>query len=808
MNEWKVVWRRLFQARGFTVVVLLTLALCLGANVTIFAAIDAILLRALPFPAADQLVTMYNSYPNAGIQRSPSSFYNFYQRRDHIEAFSSLSIWNNGDVALSLGDESSQAPVMRISPEFFATLGVSPATGRSFTENESKPGADNVIIVSDEFARERFSGVATVLGQSVRVDGANKTIVGILPPGFRFLSATAQLYLPLAPNPEVRSVNSMHSGAVEMLARLKPGATLAMARQQIAASNAAQEPLDPWREGVAASGFQTVLVPLHGDHVESIRPVLWLLQIGVLFLLLIGGVNLINLLMIRASAKAKENSIRQALGAQRRHVLRDVLSETLSLAIAGGLLGLLIGLLGIRALSWLGADALPLGSQIVFDARLVLVTLLAALVVGVLLAWPIVWTYWRGNFAAALQSEARGGSGSKSTQALRQSFIVAQIALAFVLLTGAALLGMSFKRALQTSPGFGHDGILTARLHIPENAPREQLAARLYDRLRAIPGVLSAALSNNVPMRGKGVQNDNNVMTVEGYVVPAGVSPRAHFRYGVAGDYFGAMGIALIQGRSFTNAESLSTQRVCVVDQSFAKHYWPGGNALGQRVFEGPDRRPLEEAFTVVGVVADVKQNEITESDPPGTLYLPLVYVDMRNSFIVARSVTTPEALAPALAQMLKQVDPQIALHDVRSMQTRIDDSLVARRSPAILAGVFAGTALLLAAIGTYGVLSYAVSGRRLEIGVRMALGANPGSIRWHFLLFGFRLLAVGSVFGSIGALVAGRAMQSVLFGVPGLPVATLIGCALVLALIALLASVLPAHRASKIAPVEAMIAK
>jgi predicted permease len=816
MNDLRFAFRQLRKAPAFTVTALATIAICLGANLAIFAVINSILLRPLPFPNADRLVTIYNTYPKAGVENDGSSITNYYERRGNIPAFSSLSIFRYGGEVLGDPGSTEQVEVMRISPEFFETLGIGPVMGRPFTEEEAAVAENNgVAILTDAYWRQRFNADPNLLGRDILVSGIMRKIVGVLPPDFRFLSSEARLYLPIRTRLTQRAPKERHSGGgstsptawggTRMIARLKPDATIGEAQSQIDAHNAVVEQDNPQAKMMAEAGFRSLVLSLHADHVRSIRPTLWLMQAGVFFLLLIGAVNLVNLLLIRASGRAKEMAIRQSMGASRRHVVNQVMVETVGLTLVGGLLGLIVGALGIRLLEVLGADRLPLGAQIAFDGWLASVGLIGAVILGVVIAVPIAWFNLGSHLANALQSESRAGTVSRAAQRLRHGFIVAQIALAFVLLAGAALLGLSLKKVMAVSPGFRADHVLTGECSISWQLERDQVGIvdRLLESIRQQPGIVAAGTITNIPLSG---DTGKTAVTPKGYVPPPGQSLQGHYSYGVNGDYFTALGIPLREGRFLTSADSHRPERVCVVDEDFARRYWPNGGALGQRIAHGSDSDDAK-LFTIVGVVGAVKQAELTEPQGQGAVYLPFLHRG-GSVFVVTRTSQRPEAFAETLRKLVRATHPELAFDNVRSMETRITESLIARRSPALLAGIFAGVALLLAAIGTYGVLSYAVAQRTREIGIRMALGAQRDQIRQQFLSLGLRLLVAGTLLGLIGAWLAGRAMQSVLFGVPTIHLATLFGTVLLMSIVSLIACFIPARRATKVDPMIALRAE
>jgi putative ABC transport system permease protein len=804
MNNLKFALRQLRKAPAFTITGLAIVAICLGANLAIFAVINSVLLKPLPFPQPDRLVTIYNTYPKAGVENDGSSITNYYERRGNIPAFESLSMFM--ERAETVGDPGSmqQEEIVRISPEFFTTLGVKPAIGRNFTDKETDPHT-NLIILSDGFWRERFNSDPNILGRDTCINGIPRKIVGVLPPGFRFLSSEARVFLPIKSGMEERGPKARHSGGggTHLIARLKPGATIAEAQAQIDAHNDAVEKDNPEAKMMAEAGFRSHVRPLHAEHVRSIRPTLLLMQAGVFFLLLIGAVNLINLLLIRASGRAKEMAIRRSMGASRAHVVTQVMTETVLLTVVGGLLGLLVGTWGIRLLEVLGANRLPLGAHIAFDGWMALIGLAGAVVLGIVIAVPLSWFNLSTHLANALQSESRTGTISRAAQRLRHGFIVAQIALAFILLAGAALLGLSLKKAMAVSPGFRPDHVLTGECTVSWDLQRERVGIvdRLLESIRQQPGIAATGTITNIPLSG---DSGKTAVTPKGYVPPPGQSVHGHYSYAVHGDYFSVLGIPLREGRFLTSADSHRSERVCVVDEDLARRYWPNGGALGQRIALG-DEKDHAQLFTVVGVVGAVKQAALTEPQGQGAVYLPYAYRDNESIFIVTRTSQRPEAFAETLRKLVRAAHPALAVDNIRSMDTRIADSLITRRSPALLAGIFASVALLLAAIGTYGVLSYAVAQRRREIGIRMAVGAQRHQIGAQFLSLGLRLLAAGTILGLIGAWLAGRAMQSVLFDLPALPVVALLGTAFVMTAVSLLACLIPARRATLVDPVEAL---
>lgn len=800
--------RVLLRAPGFTVTALLTLALCIGANLTIFAVVNSILLRPLPFPEAGQLLSIYNTYPKAGVPDDGASVTNYYERRGHIPFVSGLAMYRDGAAIIGEAGSTEREFVTRVSPEFFSTLGLVPVIGRSFTEAEMALRSDGVAIVTDAYWRQHLGGGLDVIGRTIRVDGVEKTVVGVLPPDFSFLSSKTRIYFPLSSNPDDRVPRRRHSGSsTHMIARLAPGASIAQVQSQIDAHNAAMEADDPDAQLIADSGFRSVVRPLHADHVAAIRPTLLLLQTGALFLLLIGAVNVANLLLIRASSRGRELAVRQAIGASPRHVVSLVLVESVLLTFVGGILGLAIGAAGMRLLNVLGAARLPLGSHIAFDAPLALVALAAVIVLGIAIGAPIAWHSLRIRSNTQLQSYSRNTTSSRAAQQMRHGFLVAQIALAFVLLAGAGLLGLSLKQVTAVSPGFRPEHVLSGQVSLSRHNYRDGSARlafidRVMDHLARQPGLAASGVATNVPFSGN---SNKSSATVKGYARRRGESARGVYSYGIGGDYFSAMGITLLEGRFLTSADARASASACVVDDDFARRYWPHGGALGHRVFSGSAEGTDADSYIIVGVVGAVKQAGLADDEALGAVYYP--YSDRFDSavYVVTRSSLSPETLSGMLQRVVRAIDPELPVNNITPMETRIADSLVARRSPALLAVLFSGIAILLTAIGTYGVLSYAVAQRRREIALRMALGAQPEQVRAQFIALAMCLLAEGVIMGGLGAWAAGRAMQAVLFHVPALHVATLVGTALIMATVSLAACLLPSHRAAHVSPMEAL---
>ncbi len=798
--------RRFIRERGFTFTALLTLALCIGTNIAIFAIIDAVLVRSLPFQKSDRLVIVNNSYPGAGAERSSASFANYWDRRDSIDAFSYVSLYRQGSVTIGKPGSPQRVSTASASPEFFEMLGENLAKGTPFTDENMIWDNWLVAIITDGFWKSEFNSDPDVIGKTFIADAQAVMVIGRLNPGFDFLNNNAVYYSPAANSLEAKQADSRHNNNFQMIARLKDGVSVENAQSQIDAFNVIQLEDDPYKDILINAKYHTIVEPFRDSLVRDFKPMLLILQGGVLFLLLIGGVNLVNLLLIRASGRSKELAICQALGAARKHIAREVLLETTLLTVMGGLLGLVVGYFGIQLLKTIGAQELPLGANIILDIRVAGIALLGTLVLGIILSIPILWFNLHDHIAPILHSVTRGGTAGKAAQTVRHVFIVFQIALAFLLLAGSAMLSLSLKKVLEVPTGFQPTHVLTGSISIPwQNYQEDEevinFMTRLNNELKTIPGIKEIGTTSGLPFGGN---INNNAVVVEGFEMAPGDSIRTHFTSGNQGNVWQALGIPLIQGRYLTAADNEGEAKVCLVDQDLADYYFADINPIGRRLCNGPVFEE-DNAATIVGVVGSVKQFDLTNTNKQGAIYFTQKDYNSRYVHLAVRTNMDPTAMAPTLRNAILKLDPELPLEDLQTMEERIDNSLTAKKSPALLAGIFATVALLLASIGTYGVLSYAVAQRNREIGVRMALGAQPEQIRNQFLGLGLKLLGLGTALGLVFIFFAGRAMQTILFDMPTFHPTIVISTTLVMALVTLASCLIPALRAASVSPMKSL---
>ena len=811
--------RLLWRDRAFTATAVATLALCLGANVAIYSLVREVVLRPLPFPDPGALVQVHNAYPGAGVARADSGVPDYYDRLEAVPAFAQLAMYRtNGRTIGGQGEgEPERITAMPATPSLFALLGVEAARGRVFTAQEGEVGAHRKVLLSDGLWRRRFAGRDDVIGRTLRIDGEPYEIVGVLPAGFWFWDGTVEIWTPAAFTAAERADDARHSNNWQQIARLAPGAAIEQAQAQIDALNARNlERFPAFREVLINARFHTIAVPFHEDLVAPVRPALLLLWAGAALVLFVGVLNVANLAAVRASGRQKELATRHALGAGLGRLSAQLVTEAMVVAVAGGVLGILAGAWALATAQALGMTDLPAARGIGLDPGTVpyvagLVVLVGA-GVGLLPAAAVR----RANLAQVVREEGRSGTASRSALLVRRALVGGQVAFTLLLLVGAGLLIASFERVLAIDPGFRPDGVLTGTISLPEtrypdDAARRSAADRMLERIRALPGVQAAGLTSSLPLSGN---YSDSVILAEGYQMQPGESVISPSQASVSDGYFEAMGVRLVAGRLFDHRDREVGPRTLVIDERLAKRFWPDGSALGKRMYtpQSPDRLldlPADEQMmTVVGVIADVRQRGLVENAGAarvGAYYHPVAQRPVRTLSLAVRTTGDPLALAQAVRKEVAAVDPELPFYGVRTMGARVEASLVPRRTPMALATGFGVVALLLAALGLYGVLAHQVGQRRREIGIRLALGADRRSILAMVLRDGFAVVALGSLAGLAGAFVARQAVASELYGVEGLDPLVVAGVAAVLGAVCAVACVLPARQAAKVDPVEAL---
>jgi len=808
--------RLLWKDRIFTTTAVLTLAICIGANTALFTVVRSVLFRPLPYPEPGRLVHVYDAFPGAGVPRAGTSVPNYLDRRTRTDAFEDQALYQSRGLNVGEGTNAERVQAMAVTPSFFHVLKVDAFQGRTFTDQEGEVGHDRSVLLSYAFWQRNLGGDPHVVGTDLRIAGEPYTIVGIMPDSFVFRDPDVRLWLPIAFSADERSEDARYSQDHEEIARLRSGVTLEQAQDQVDALNAqlleAAGALKPLLVNV---GYHSVVVPLGDDMVRNVRGILYLLWGGVLFVLLIAVVNITNLVLVRASGRAREMATRHVLGAGPARLARQLFTETTLLAIAGGLVGLVLGIWGLDGLKAIGASELPRGSEIRLDGIVVSFTLALAVALGVLIGLIPIAQVWTMRLAEGLQQEGRSGTAGRAARIIRQTLAAAQVAIAFVLLIGAGLLFASFQALLGVDPGFQPAHVLSGRVspnanRYPDDPALAAFVDRVLQRVRALPGVESAGATSSIPFGGS---SSSSVIVAEGYVMTPGESVISPNRIRATPGYFEALGVKLLAGRFFDARDTVDAPRVVIVDERLARKFWPGKDPVGRRMFlpsraedlitPGPDVTYL----TVVGVVGAVKREGLIEGEQArlGAYYFPYAQDPTRGITLAIRTTGSPVLATEAVRRALAGIDPELPFYDVRTLAERMERSLDSRRTPMMLAASFAVVALLLAIVGIYGVLAYQVGQRTREVGIRMALGSSAAGIRGLVLREGAALVGVGLAVGLAGAVALRRAIAAQLFAVGPLDPRVLVIVTMVLSVAALVACLGPAQRAARVDPVAAL---
>lgn len=796
----------------FHLVALLTLGLTIGANAALFSVLNAVLFRPLPYPDPGKLVTLYNSYPGLGVDKAPNTAPDYLDRLEATDIFEQIAMF--GPLSRNSGPEGSPERLRGVeaTPSFFRILGAEPQIGRTFTEEETVLGSNYVAILSHGLWTRMFGASPDALSQDLVLGGRPFRIVGVMPAGFELYTPSTmqppgdQFWVPLAFTEEERSDDARHSNIWEMIARLRAGVTIEQAQARVDSINRANEGLFPeYVELLRNARFRTVVTGLRAEQGRTLRQTLFLLQAGVALVLLAGCVNIANLLLVRASVRQREFTVRAALGASRGRIVRQLLIESLTLGLLGGLAGLLVGAAAIQLIHRFLAAEIPRGQGIAVDWRVLAFTLAVSAAVSVLFGSVPAVHAVRENLAGILRGGGRTGSADRVALFARAALVVAQVAVAFVLLAGAGLLAASLLRVLEVDPGFRPDRVLSAWLSLPntryvEDEQVSGFTTRVLESVGQLPGVRAAGMTNYLPFTGL---IHGSAIEIEERPLQPGETPPVVAWNSVDSGYFAAMGIPLREGRLFRDSDTAGSPPVAIIDEALAERYWPGANPVGRRIRRGlEDSDPL---FTIVGVVGAVRNNDLASGSTADAVYFHYRQYPSTTMMLVVRTDGDERAFPGTLQKGVLAVDAELPLYNVDSMADRIDESLSGRRATVILAAVFAGLALLLGSIGIYGVIAYSVSQRTQEVGVRMALGARPYDVIRMFVLHGLKLLGAGLIGGFAGAFVLMRLLASLLYGVRPTDPLVLLVASLVLASVAVLASLIPSLRAIRVKPAAAL---
>lgn len=779
--------RQLLKSPGFSVVAILTLALGIGSSSAIFSVVNGVLLRPLPYPDAESLVRVHEVVPQYG--RFSVAPANFIDWRKQSTSFERIAAYSGNSGTFTWGDGPERVQGANVSWDLFDLLKVRPALGPGFEEKQDRPGGDQVLVLSHGLWMRRFGGDPSVIGRSINLSGTPATIVGVMPEGFYFPSRTAEFWRPIAINPANAPRGAHFIGVV---ARMRPGITIEHAGAEmkgIAERLALQYPDNSANESAEVVGLLEQVV-------GTIRPALMTLLIAVGVVVLIVCANIANLLLVRASIREREVAIRTALGAGRARLVLQMLAESLVLSVIGGALGLLLAYLAIPAIRTLSAGGIPRVADVSIDGTVLLFTLAASLVTGIIFGLVPALQSSRAGASSALKEGGRSNVGGGGRW-VRSALLVGEVAMSLVLLVGAALLLRSFAKLTSVDPGFDPNGILAFQVSLPaasygEDAKVQQYYDKLIERLTAAPGVKSVAAVQSLPIRGSYVLS----VEIKGKPEPKpGEEPSANYR-AVTPEYFKTLGIPVLRGRAFTAQDSATSAKVAIVDEAFVGKHYPGEEALGRRIDIGNGTDDAE----IVGIVGSVNYSGL-DALPSPTMYMPTSQDLFGTMWVMAKTDGDPNALSGTVRQAVRDMDSRLPAYSLTPLSEVISESVAQQRFSMLLIALFGLVALFLSAVGLYGVVAYTVSLRTREIGLRMAIGAMPSDVMKMILGGGMKLAALGVVLGVAAALALSTLVEKMLFQVEPSDPTSYAVTALILLAVAALACYIPARRAMRVDP-------
>jgi putative ABC transport system permease protein len=804
--------RQLLKSPGFSAIAVLTLALGIGANTAIFSVVNGVLLRPLPFKDPDRLVRVWHtppakSFPGMTLFSVSAANYFDWQSENHV--FERMAIYNYRGFTLTGVALPLQVDSCAVSSGFFETLGVRPMLGRVFAPEEDQPGHTNVVLLSYRFWQEHFATNPDIVGRNVTMDGSNFLVVGVMPESFRFPDygkMQVQMWTPMGWTDKERAVRGEHHSVV--IARLKPGVDVKQAQAEMNTISTRLEQLYPADD----KGWGARVVPLHQDMVSDVRPALFVLLGAVAFVLLIACANVANLALARTFSRHKEIAIRTALGASSGRVLRQILTESVLLAAIGGALGLILAPSGERFILSFLANQMPDSVTVHLDLRVLAFTACISVLTGIFAGVLPAMRLANSDVSQALKQGLGRTDVSSGSHRTRAILVVAEVALSIVLLVGAGLMMRSFQLLQSVVPGFDSHGVLTMTAAIAEAkfaGPAQQINffEQTLQRVRGLPGVEAAGVVDDIPLNNSG---SHQPIAIEGQPeVAMADQPEVDVRL-TSGGYLKAMHIPVLRGRDFGDQDVNGRPASVLISESMARRFWPGEDPIGKRLTLTFSPERVRE---VVGVVGDVKLDSLDQARPSTTLYVPLDQLSKSEKFgwgsfpmtLVVRTATMPGSMVSAVTNALHEVDGTVPVRDISTMDDVVTNSLSQSRFNMLLLGVFAGLALLLAAVGIYSVLSYSVRQRVPEIGIRLALGARMTDVLRIVVIEGMKPTLIGVAVGVAAALAMGRLVASLIFQVKPADPTTFLAVAALLALIALLACIIPAYRASKVDPVVAL---
>jgi putative ABC transport system permease protein len=792
--------RTMMKNPGFTVVAVIALALGIGANTAIFSVVNTVLLRPLPYKDPDRLVMVWEDASQLGFPHNTPAPANYIDWRDQNQAFEGMSALHRMSFNLTGVGEPERLDGRRVSANLFSLLGVEPQLGRKFLLEDDTPGKNHVVMLSHTLWQRRFGSDASIIGKSIDLNGESFTVVGVMPSEFQFPSREDELWVPIAFDSAEASRRGSHY--LEVLARTRPGVTLEQAQAEMNTIAARLEQQNPQTN--AKIGAK--VIPLHEDVVGDIKPALLLLLGAVGFVLLVACANVANLLLVRAAVRQKEIALRVALGASRSRLIRQFLTESVLLAVLGGIVGLSLSFIGLLVLKTFIPENISQAKFIAMDARVLLFTAGVSLITGLIFGLAPATQAANFNLNETLKEGGRDSASGNRGNRIRSLLVIAEVAVSLVLLIGAALLINSFLRLRNVDPGFRSDNLLTMRIVLPElkysdQTRRSAFYSELVNRVEALPGVRAAAVTNWIPLV---FQGDSVGISIEGRTDPTmSQRPNAVTRV-ISPHYFRAMSIQLLQGRELDERDKADSPGVVVISETMARRFWPGENPIGKRLTPGSPQSS-DGWLEVIGVVRDVRQFQLS-AEPKPQMYLSYRQAEFfAPRHLVVSTNVAPLSLAETVRRTVWEIDKDQPVSHILSMDEVVAESISRQRFSMLLLGIFAAVALVLAAVGIYGVMSYSVEQRTHEIGIRMALGAQTRAVIKLAVGRELRLVSIGLAIGLVAALMLTRVMSTLLFGISATDPTTFVVIALVLISVALLASYIPARRATKVDPMIAL---
>ncbi len=822
LREIKLALRRLAKSPGFTVIAVITVALAIGATTAVLSLVNGLLVRPLPYRAPQRLVLLLQHFKSQNLERIPVSPPEFKDYETRAHSFEKLGAFGFTSFNLAGEDRPERIAGATVTADVFPLLGVSPIKGRFFEPQECALGRDDVVIISARLWQRRFNSDPEIIGTKLLLDGKSFTVVGVMPSSFDFplqlfnlgnggqFGGRAEIWKPLAFTDD--QMKARYSRSFTIIGRLAPQTSAAQAQAEIETINAQMRREHP--DNYMASGspgdkqgnsFGGDVLSLQDLAVAGMRPALLILLGAVVVVLLIACANLTTMLLARAAAREREMAVRVALGAGRLRLLKQVFTESVLLALIGGAAGVVLALLGVELLKTIGAQTVPRLREVNVDLVVLGVTAAICVGTGIIFGLAPGLASARPELTEALKEGGRGSTQGARRNRLRNGLVIAEIALALVLLSGAGLLIKSFVRLQNVNPGFNPRGAVTFEISLPKTQyPDDASIVRFNNeaqrRIAALPSVQAAGFSTILPLAGS---NSDSSFAIEGRTTNDNSPTPDEENRQVSPDYFRALETPLIKGRFFTDADNADAPLVIIVNQAFAKKFWPNENALGKRIVMG-GMSDDPKWITIVGIVGDIHHFGL-DVDPKPEMYVPFAQQSYFTTIYVVRSNQDPRTLLPAIHREIQAMDSAVPLANVRTFENVIADSIAPRRLSVVLLAVFAGVAVLLASVGIYGVMSFLVVQRTHELGVRMALGAQRSDVLKLVLARSLKLISAGTIIGLIVALMSTHTLQALLYSVSAFDATTFVLVTIVLAAVALAASYLPAMRATKADPMTAL---